>query len=243
MFCFTIVFYPKDIIPPKSWHIPDWIIYKNPTPETIISIEANDNLNPWMIYYIINGRNYSGAYYNKPVKLKLLPGSYDLEYWAIDIVGNEEEHHKISFNVSLEDTLSKSIFFNGSYEWKQNHWIITPNTKICFDLEKADVNKAYYKIDEGKWKEYKECFNLSIGNHTLYYYGIDALGRYTPTASMSLEVVESLAPTTSILINPSLPNGKNGWYISNVTIKLKAWDEISGIDSTYYKIDNEKWKK
>jgi RHS repeat-associated protein len=48
------------------------------------------------------------------------------------------------------------------------------------------------------------------------------------------------APATTILIDPSSPNGLNGWYITNVTINLTATDE-SAINYTEYSFDEVIW--
>lgn len=47
-------------------------------------------------------------------------------------------------------------------------------------------------------------------------------------------------PTTTILIDPSSPNGLNGWYITNVTINLTAADE-SAVNNTEYSFDEVIW--
>ena len=48
-------------------------------------------------------------------------------------------------------------------------------------------------------------------------------------------------PVTTANITGS--TGSNGWYIGNVTVKLQASDSLSGVDSTYYKLDNGSWIK
>jgi len=54
---------------------------------------------------------------------------------------------------------------------------------------------------------------------------------------------DAVPPYTTHSLSPSLPNGNNGWYVSNVTITLNANDNISGVNITKYKIDDGNWKK
>jgi hypothetical protein len=48
-------------------------------------------------------------------------------------------------------------------------------------------------------------------------------------------------PETTHINDPAQPNGKNGWYKTNMKIKLEATDGMwgSGVDVTYYQIDDQ----
>ncbi len=43
------------------------------------------------------------------------------------------------------------------------------------------------------------------------------------------------------MLNPSQPNGTNGWYTSDVTINLSATDACSGVAVTEYSTDGTNW--
>jgi uncharacterized lipoprotein YddW (UPF0748 family) len=49
--------------------------------------------------------------------------------------------------------------------------------------------------------------------------------------------IENIAPETTASINPSSPNGANGWYISDATVSLAATDDCTGIANTEYSTD------
>ena len=51
--------------------------------------------------------------------------------------------------------------------------------------------------------------------------------------------VDTIAPETNISIDGD--KGKNGWYLSNVTVTLLPHDATSGIDATYYLLNNGTW--
>ena len=56
-----------------------------------------------------------------------------------------------------------------------------------------------------------------------------------------LVTVDTHVPQTKV--NLTGKEGKNDWYIGNVTVKLQAQDNLSGIDKTYYRIDGGNWTK
>ncbi|RLF47309.1 MAG: hypothetical protein DRN29_02775 [Thermoplasmata archaeon] len=51
--------------------------------------------------------------------------------------------------------------------------------------------------------------------------------------------VDTSAPRTTVELNGTL--GENGWYISNVTVKLTVNETISGINATFYRLDGGNW--
>jgi hypothetical protein len=52
--------------------------------------------------------------------------------------------------------------------------------------------------------------------------------------------VDTTAPTTNITLDGD--EGENGWYTSNVSVTLLPTDATSGVDTTYYSINNGTWK-
>lgn len=51
-------------------------------------------------------------------------------------------------------------------------------------------------------------------------------GSFTVTVTVAPR--DSVPPTTTVILNPSSPNGSNGWYTSNVHVALSAADENGG---------------
>jgi hypothetical protein len=48
-------------------------------------------------------------------------------------------------------------------------------------------------------------------------------------------------PVTTITFDPPEPDGEKGWYTSDVTVTLNATDDITGVNDTYYRINEEEW--
>jgi len=63
----------------------------------------------------------------------------------------------------------------------------------------------------------------------------------TPSIGISNNLDDTTPPITTISFNPPEPNGENGWYISAVTFTLNATDDDSGVNTTYYRIDEGIW--
>ncbi|MDP4169455.1 MAG: lamin tail domain-containing protein [Bacillota bacterium] len=57
-----------------------------------------------------------------------------------------------------------------------------------------------------------------------------------------VKVKDTSAPSTTAVINPTQPDGINGWYKNDVTITLTAEDDSSGIQKTEYSFDGLNWK-
>ncbi|MCD9024578.1 OmpL47-type beta-barrel domain-containing protein [Cohnella silvisoli] len=53
--------------------------------------------------------------------------------------------------------------------------------------------------------------------------------------------IDQTAPITEATLNPATPNGRNGWYKSNVTVSLSASDNLSGVMKTEYRINSGPW--
>ena len=138
------------------------------------------------------------------------------------------------------------LIFDGPHEWNITHWEITKETKILFEVHThgCGLKETKYKIDDGNWTIFTDPFTINKeGMHELFYYSVDECNAYEPVNAAWIEVVNNIAPTTDYVLTPSSPDGDNGWYVSNVTITFTAKDDITGVDSTYYKVDNNGWMK
>jgi len=56
--------------------------------------------------------------------------------------------------------------------------------------------------------------------------------------------VDTTPPVTTCTLDPPVPDGEGGWYVNvtDVTVTLSAVDNESGVDTTWYKIDDGLWK-
>jgi len=52
---------------------------------------------------------------------------------------------------------------------------------------------------------------------------------------------DTTPPVTTCSLYPTNPNGKDGWYITMVMVTLNATDDDSGVNVTYYQINDGGW--
>jgi len=230
-----------DITPPTTWYTPKT---KHFSPGSLITIHGRDDGVWYKIYYRIDdgdihvGKENRDVYAHAPME-----GIHKLEYWGVDAWGNVEQHHTVTFRVSYRYPQTR-IAFEGYHEFVDTHWEIAPDTLVFFEVDDGGrgLQGTYYKIDSGEWKLFTAPFTLSEAEHWVYYYSIDSYGCREDTVA-SYVVVKSTnqAPTTTCTLNPSMPNGNNGWYRNEVTVTLTAKDPEEDDVTIYYKIDGDEW--
>jgi RTX calcium-binding nonapeptide repeat (4 copies) len=122
----------------------------------------------------------------------------------------------------------------------QNGWYTSPtvNVRLTASDSSSNVATTYYTIDGGSRQTYTGSPFAVAGDglHTLTFFSVDAAG-YTEVPEMDEVRIDSTAPHTTDTLSGTLGNG--GWYTSaSVAITLTAVDTLSGIDATYYKLDD-----
>jgi|GEM_PF-4262044 len=174
---------------------------------------------------------------------------HEIEYWAVDLCGNEEEHH---FEIDIVDTQPpvtvKSVgepkASGDGFTW------ITQNTKIilnCTDPEPHPVNDVTlywrYKVDDGEWVEfvdedgYAEFSFDEDSNHTLEYHCVDALGNEEETHVQYYKVDTNPPNTTKSYGTPFHTDGLHEWIKTTTPITLTVTDQgACAVDNvtTYY---------
>jgi len=161
---------------------------------------------------------------DEPVRIVLTEDSYHLvEYWSVDLCGEEEEHH---FELDIVDTkfpiVSKEVgtpkvpsrittYPEGptdpGYDVIDPAWYITQNTPIelsCEDAEPHPVGgeRIYYKYYRDgmlmqDWQEYEGPIYYNEDSwHELYYYCVDDLNNMGPI-HYELDMVDTVGPSIS----------------------------------------------
>lgn len=75
----------------------------------------------------------------------------------------------------------------------------------------------------------KAYSGLAAGSHTFEVEAVDIAGNIAAPASFTWNIVtDSTAPTTTIALNPSAPNGSNNWYKTDVGVNVSATDNAGG---------------
>jgi len=134
-------------------------------------------------------------------------------------------------------TLTETPVANFTYE--VDGTTVTFNASTSYDPDGTIVNYTWNFSD----------WDVGYGMIVSYTYG--EAGAYTVCLTVTdndgksnstCRVVDLEPPLTNNTLAPPLPNGKNGWYVSSVQVQLNAYDNASGVKTTYYKVDNTGWK-
>ncbi|MBC7080959.1 MAG: PKD domain-containing protein [Thermoplasmatales archaeon] len=161
-----------------------------------------------------------------------LEGIYNVTLTVVDNSGNVNSTTKtITADITPPSTVCKLIpNANGRSGWYVSNLILN----LAAEDALSGINKTFYKIDEGNWKEYISSVIISEeGVHTAYYYSVDKSGNYEESKSVVFKI-DKTPPSTSIFIDK---NSSNGWYNEKINVSLFPNDGISGINKTLYRIN------
>jgi len=122
-----------------------------------------------------------------------------------------------------------------SFSFEINGYNVTFNASSSYDEDGIIVN---YTWDFGDGSiGYGEKTQHEYAEEGIYGVCLIVVDNDDKSNSTCNNVTIDLTPpTTSYNLIP-LPNGKNGWCISNIIVQIVANDSISGVKNTYYKID------
>jgi hypothetical protein len=144
-----------------------------------------------------------------------------------------------TLNITIDGTPPvTTILFNGTLG--NDNWYLSPVniTLLALDIG-SGVNYTMYKLDENNWTIYSVSFLISDdGEHNISYYSVDTLGNIETIKSVNI-YIDKTPPSTTHSFSGTI--GNNGWYISDVIVTFIALDNQSGVNHTYYRIDNGSW--
>jgi parallel beta-helix repeat protein len=173
----------------------------------------------------------------------LSSGQYYWRTQAVDANGNVGSWSDVWTFTILPDFTPPVTTHQFSGTMGNNGWYINDVlVTLSATDEGSGVESTWYKLDSNSWQEYTEGFIVPTdGIHTLLFYSTDHAGNSETTNEEQLKI-DQTPPVTTAALNPSTPNGDNGWYVSIVTITLLATDTDSGVGSTWYKVDSSYWQ-
>nr|MBC7244086.1 hypothetical protein [Chloroflexota bacterium] len=105
----------------------------------------------------------------------------------------------------------------------------------------SGISATFWRKDGGSWQQVTGS-NFQIaeqGVHTIEYYSVDIAGNSeTPRELTPTLKIDTVPPTTYQPIYTGTL-GREGWYISPVSVTLNAVDATSGISITCYQVDTD----
>lgn len=193
----------------------------------------------WALYETDNEAPWNWSF-NAPAGY----GYYQFYSIATDNTSNEEDAPGTADAIAGVDTTTPVTTHSLSGTIGDNDWYVS-NVEITLDAtdDTSGVDYTNYRIDGGSWNTYTGTFTVtSDGEYIIEYYSVDNAGNEEQEKNFTIKI-DKTKPETTHSLNPSSPDGENGWYVSNVTVMLDANDDISGVNKTKYKIDGGNWKE
>ena len=190
-----------------------------------------------------------GSYYYEDVYTTM--GMYDYFIWANDTNGNIATSDTYSFIITDFDMPTSAV--NLLSAWKKA--VPFDVTATAYDNTGVATVTLWYQYSESgtEWTDWtfygtdedepwSWSFTGSDGYYEFYSIAIDDYGNVEdpPTTADASTGLDTVKPVTTIILDGTL--GGNGWYISNVTVTLSATDTLSGVSSTWYRIDTGDWQ-
>lgn len=186
-----------------------------------ISLNASDNLSG------INHTSYrvgGGNWTNNSVINFTTDGNFSVEYFSVDVAGNQESTRNASVAV---DQTAPSLNVSAASGWQNQSFTVS------FSPLDATSGVENYFIVRGN-----ESFNStnvtisSEGNTSVTFSATDKANNTNATVRQVL--LDLTAPATTT-------DAPSGWQTSNVTLVFNASDNLSGVNHTSYRIDGGSW--
>jgi len=190
----------------------------------VVTFSAGDDLSGVQnMFWRLNGLGP----YTDPSVYAAVPGTYTLEYYALDNAGNQEPSNYRTFVVTPPDSDPPLT------SWEQNRgteWF-TEDTSITLNAVDtvSGVKATYLGIDGATPTTYTAPLNWSTeGTHTLAYYSVDLLDHIEQTRTASLKLDKGVPHSTAYA-----PVG----MIGSATVTFEASDTVSGVERLEWRFD------
>jgi hypothetical protein len=160
-------------------------------------------------------------------------GQHTVLYWSNDKLNHTEAQNSATIRIdstipTVQNSFSGPVGGNGYYKGPVQF------TMTASDNQSGLAN-IYYRINGGATLVYSSPFTIGVdGNYSVDYWSVDVAGNVSGvgTALVKIDVSAPLTQATG-----SGTAGTNGWYRSSVQVSLAAADNLSGVQTTYYKVD------
>jgi hypothetical protein len=177
-------------------------------------------------------------------------GRHQIDFSTRDYANNDTTY---SLSVYLDKTPPFSHLVFGEPKKIYNDTLyISPETPINVEaFDTCGIAHSYYKVTSINkdlildWTEVLGTFNIpytsSYYKYIIFYYSVDNLGN-TELPQDTVVGVDCEPPVTTLHIgSPSYPVSDPLYITSHTPLSFTSTDDISGVDTTYYRIDDNAW--
>jgi len=154
-------------------------------------------------------------------------GIYPVSYYSIDKAGNVETAKSQELKVDRTAPVTTSSVRDGSV-------LHTFEVDLAATDNLSGVVKTQFSINGGDLQEGTKINFGGAGLFTLAFYSEDAAGNREETRTISV-MVDLVPPTTTSNLDSI------GWVNTDLPIVLKAEDDLSGVDKTFYAVNGSEY--
>jgi hypothetical protein len=184
---------------------------------------------PGQGHQLISGEGrFIYRYYSEDNGGRISPYSEGYEYSSYDApnTGNAEIVREITVNI---DTSAPSTTMDSSCS--QNSCTVTLSAEdpvLASGQEGSGIAKVMYKTGAGAWQEYNGAFTVTDeGRNSVLFYATDNAGNAEATQE-GIVIIDTKAPMIEVHVAGT--QGDDGWYVSPVSVVIKAIEPTSDID-------------
>ena len=172
--------------------------------------------------------------YTQPLLLEG-EGWYVLEYYAVDLAGNQGATETNGIGIDMTDPNCTSALVGTV---GLNDYFISQVTVTIYSSDDGSgVDAAYYRLNGGVWKEYEGAFTMTVeGSITLDHYAVDRAGNDGEALSRTVKI-DTKAPTISAETDVE---ATLGWFNSSVEVTLVPITSDAGC-SIHYRLNGGAW--
>lgn len=164
-------------------------------------------------------------------------GSYSLRYQARDKVNNIEPTKTITFSIDM--TLPTFSLAAGRLPNASGWYTASVPYALAISDSLSGRPQGHYRLNDGGWQTGTGFTLATDGIYRIEAYGSDLAGNRSATVTEEARL-DATAPVTG-WAKDGTP-GDNEWYVSDVTVRLLPTDNVSGVVSTRYRINETEWK-
>ena len=173
-------------------------------------------------------------------------GEHTVSYRSTDSLGNVAAVQTLA--ITVDNTAPHSSVQVGTPQYTTGGVLyVTEATGIALDATDnlAGLGWIEYRIDEGDWQRYSvelRLADLDDGNHVINYRSIDNVANMEEARTLAI-VVDNTTPETVISMDGTQFVAADGklYATGRTNFILTAADELSGVVSTEYRIDDGEW--
>ena len=160
-------------------------------------------------------------------------GVHSLYYYSIDLYGNVERERQSIFKVDLHDPVVEIRVEPSEPDGEESWYRTAPLVTLLLNssVPSASEETIFYRLDSGGVTRYTAPFAIEDGEHTISFWAEEESGRVSGRMLFEIKV-DTVPPKTTIRLDPSEPDGKNGYYVTPPTVTLSSPEG----ESIYYRL-------